>query len=315
MKRKVIQLAGKTFVVSLPSKWVKAQGIRKGQEVDVEAQGAQLTISSSDQSVDKKISVDVTSLNTEGVQRWLLSALHKAGYDEIEISYKDARIGKGIQDTVRDLMIGFAVVEQLKNKCIIRLVAREQEKEFDSILRRAFLVTKALGEGLIAYLESGQSGDTSELLTLEKTNNQLTNFCERILNKKGRGEKTCFWYVIAWNLEKICDDYKKLAILLQGRTADKIAIASLKGCNEFFAGYYELFYTFSLAEFDPLNEKRKIIEDNISKEIRKGKAVEAYSTMQALLTKVADLSASYIAIHVEDSGSQEVFSGSLEGRA
>ena len=35
MKRNVIQLAGKTLVVSLPSKWVKLNSVKKGDELNV----------------------------------------------------------------------------------------------------------------------------------------------------------------------------------------------------------------------------------------------------------------------------------------
>jgi len=45
MKRKIIQTAGKTMVVSLPSAWVKKYGIKKGEEVEVEERGAEISVS------------------------------------------------------------------------------------------------------------------------------------------------------------------------------------------------------------------------------------------------------------------------------
>ena len=44
MKRKAIQLASQTIVVSLPAKWVRQQGIKKGDEIDVEERGKELVI-------------------------------------------------------------------------------------------------------------------------------------------------------------------------------------------------------------------------------------------------------------------------------
>ena len=35
IKRKVIQLAGRTLVVSLPSKWAKKHNVQKGDEIVV----------------------------------------------------------------------------------------------------------------------------------------------------------------------------------------------------------------------------------------------------------------------------------------
>ena len=44
MRRKIIQLAGKTLVVSLPSDWVKELGLKKGQEVEVSRVGRSMVI-------------------------------------------------------------------------------------------------------------------------------------------------------------------------------------------------------------------------------------------------------------------------------
>ena len=42
MIRKVIQLASRTLVVSLPSKWVKTVNVQKGDEIEVIEKGDQL---------------------------------------------------------------------------------------------------------------------------------------------------------------------------------------------------------------------------------------------------------------------------------
>ena len=44
MKRSVIQLAGKTLLVSLPSKWARNCGVRKGEDIEVEERGKSLVI-------------------------------------------------------------------------------------------------------------------------------------------------------------------------------------------------------------------------------------------------------------------------------
>src|SRR3989338_2760536 len=185
MKRKVIQLAHKTLVVSLPSKWVKKYGVSKGGELEVEEKGQQITFFTEKTTERERITIDAGKISESALKRWVLSSLHKSGYDEIEILYKDAKIASAIQQTVQDMLIGFAVVEQGRERCVIKNVATEQEKEFDTILRRAFFVTKNMCEGISEYLAENKQAALGELLVLEKTNNQLTNFCERILNKKG----------------------------------------------------------------------------------------------------------------------------------
>lgn len=307
MKRKVIQLAGKTLVVSLPSKWTRRYGVCKGDEVEVEERGRQIVLSTDSESENERISIDVSGLDDEVVRRWLLPSLHKSGYDEIEIKYDNDSFLKTIQETISNTFIGFAVVEQTRTRCVIRIVAREQEKEFDTLLRRAFLVTKSLGESIADYLRDGRLKELKDLLSLEQTNNQLTNFCERILNKKGHREfrKTCFAYVVAWNLEKICDDYKAICNFLsrpENSSAElDSVIEMLCRCNAFFAAYYELFYKFRISELKRLNDERKKIDGEFERLIKESDRDEAFvfAILQNFVVKISDFSASYIALNAD----------------
>ncbi len=248
MKRKVIQLAGKTLVVSLPSKWARNMGIRKGDEVEVEERDDNLNISTSKKTILEKFTIDATGFKDRTL-RWTLSAIHKSGYDEIEILYSDSKTPQTIQEIVKDLFIGFAITEQSKNKCIVRSIAKEIETEYDSTLRRAFLVTISMGESLVEYLQDGKNEKLNDLIQLEHTNNQLTNFCERILIKKGYKEfrKTPFAYVIVWNLEKVCDNYKYIINHILENKIIKITpemISAIKETNELLKHYYQLYYKF-----------------------------------------------------------------------
>ncbi len=209
MKRKVIQLAGRTMVVSLPCKWVKRCNVKKGDEIEVEERGREILLKTQAEPEAKRIEFDTRGQN-ERVIAWILSSLNKKGYDEIELVYDDIETVKKIQEVLKNLFVGFVIINQTKSRCTIKCVAKEVATEFDSTLRRAFLVTLTMGENISEALASNDIKSLEGIKELEKTNNQLTNFCERLLNKIGHPspEKTCFYYVIAWNLEKICDDYK-----------------------------------------------------------------------------------------------------------
>ena len=111
MKRKAIQLAGKTLVVSLPSKWARNMGIRKGDEGEVEEKDDNLNISASKKITLERFTIDATGLKDRTL-RWTLSAIHKSGYEEIEILYDDSKTPQIIQEIVKDLFIGFAITEQ-----------------------------------------------------------------------------------------------------------------------------------------------------------------------------------------------------------
>ncbi len=307
MKRKVIQLAHKTLVVSLPSRWVKKYQVLKGAELDAEERGQQMVFSTCLLSDSEKVKVDFSELNGEVIRRWVLASLHKSGYDEIEITYKDASVLGVIQETIKELLTGFAIVEQGKNRCVIRVIAEEQEKEFNAVLRRAFLVIKNMGEGLYDYAKENRLERLKELLVLEKTNNQLTNFCERLLNKKGYEDykRTCFAYVVVWNLEKACDSYREICEFLSANPKAKVrgsVVDMIKEANDYFSSYYELFYNFEINRLTELNRERNAFRKKASEMLNgsRGADTAVLCSLKDFVEKVSDFSASFIALKLHD---------------
>lgn len=302
MKRKVIQLAGKTFVVSLPSKWVKKYGVQKGDELEVKDNSSSIVFSTKKHVDVKKTSIDITKTN-ERPLRWLLSSLHKKGYDEIELFYENTNKTPVIQELVKDLFVGFAIVHQSNKRCVLRAISQEKDGEFENILRRAWLVTLSMADSVLEYIENGQQKQLKELIALEKTNNQLTNFCQRTLNKTGHIDhtKTCFYYVVAWNLEKVCDDYKYICETLSETNVklSKESAALFKETNKFLRTYYELFYSFDLNKLNELNTSKKSLIAKAQKliSLKKGPEAATVNYLMGALLKTADFSSSTIALH------------------
>lgn len=297
MKRKVIQIAGKTFVVTLPNEWVKQWGVKKGGEVDVTENGPRLIVSTGEPRALKKGKVDASN-STERTLRWLLSSLHKKGYDEIEIQSDNPEHAVIIDKLLKDLFLGFAVVHQSGSQYIVRSLSKELDDQLDVIVRRAFLVTLAMAEQTFELAKKGKFNEISSVLELEKTNNQLTNFCERILNKRGLDEpsKTTFLYVIMWNLEKIADEYKYIAENLSIKTS-KPVLELFAEVNSLFRSYYELFYKFDVAHLSKLSEDFKSVRKKIESALTKGEDSIILSHLHHIALKAADFSASTFALH------------------
>ncbi len=298
MRRKVIQLAEKTLVVSLPAKWVQEWNIKKGDELEFLENGHKITISTENEKAPYKCSVNIEN-TTERALRWLLSSLHKKGYDEIEIHTADQNQEGVIDELLKDLFIGFTLVYRSPTRCVIRAISKDSAEEFETVLRRAFLITLNMGEELIYALKNNKYNQLDKILALEKTNNQLTNFCERSLNKRGDPLKTTFLYVIVWNLEKIADDYKYICeeIKKGGQELNKELIEILNEVNELFRQYYELFYKFELQKLNKLSEKFKELKSKIKTELTKTKHQIILSHTLHLLLKTADFSSSIYALN------------------
>lgn len=304
MKRKAIQLAKQTIVVSLPAKWVRQQGIKKGDEIDVEERGKELVIGSRGEKEEKKIEIDISGLNDAVIRRFL-SSLHKIGYNEIEIIYKEPAI-KTIEEMLKDLFTGFAIIDQSENKCIIRAVSKDSETEFDMALRRAFLVTLSMGESCLEMIKHGKLKSLNELIALEHTNNQLTNLCERILNKYGYKDynKTCFMYIIVWTSEKICDEYKYICEYLPKKENNKIKISQnlinlFEKVNNLIKSYYELLYKFEIIKLNNLIEEKDKFEIEAKKlfKITADKEIIVIHHLLEIIKRSMDFSVSMISLN------------------
>ncbi|RLE48363.1 hypothetical protein DRJ25_00040 [Candidatus Woesearchaeota archaeon] len=304
MKRKAIQLAEKTMVVSLPQEWVKEWEIQKGDELNIEPKGSSLIIST--QNKRKKLTTTINITNsTERVIRWWLSSLHKKGYDEIEIFYKKEQLPL-LMELTRDLMLGFTIVEQTEKRCILRAISQADEQSFNNVMRRAFQVTLTMGDSLVEALSKKELDETelNQIKQMEKTNNQLTNFCQRVINKRGLSDpvKNSFYYTINWNLEKIADEYKYIIehIIKEKIKTSKETIELIKEANELLRGFYEFFYEKKQEKINKLQIKKKELKEKIKESVKKeGKESLILSQLLCLTDKISDFSASMIAIHTE----------------
>ncbi len=300
MKRKLIRLAEKTLVLSIPATWAKEQGLDKGDEVDVEIDDTKIIITPPQQtSSSKAINIDIKNMS-ERVLRWQISSLHKQGYDEIVVtSFTDEQYAV-IEDLVKNLFIGFIVKDKSNLRIVIGQVAVVDASEFDATLRRAFRQLNTMFE---ETQESFAKQDVTLLhkqLENEHLNNKLTNFCERLLNKsliqKNKGH---FWYVIAWNLEKIADNFKYLAGQITSIPASSKEIdVLLTKLTAFAKEYYEVFYDFDFAKLTQLSKDKKELEKDCLTLLSSTNSFERLvgHFMHMVVLQLADFSASLIAL-------------------
>ncbi len=304
MKRKVIQVAGKTLLVSLPSSWAKKYGVKKGNEIDVIEEGKTLKIVTDSQPEAKKISIDV-SKQSKTVVKWILSALYKKGYDEIEIIYEKPEIAETIQKNVRTFMTGIMISEMTKKRCVIRTASKDIDSEFDPALRRAFLVTLELAGAAIDCIKRNDMETLNEKLDLEVINNQLTGFCERILIKKGlpENDRTIFYYVVTWNLEKVCDEYRNICKFVLENPIKNIDCAILdvfELVNGFLREYYELFYHLDMQKLNSFSEKRDKIKTAVKTALKKNISLNekiVVNYLSSTASRIEDFSASTIGLN------------------
>ena len=120
MKRRVIQQGPSTLMISLPSKWVKENNIKRGDEIELTEEKGKLTITL-DTPVKQSFKKDVDAQTMGIFNEYFVNYFYQKGYDEITIRYTDPSIAAMIEKRVKQ-MIGFEVVGKDKNSITIKML-------------------------------------------------------------------------------------------------------------------------------------------------------------------------------------------------
>ncbi len=263
MKRKVIQLAGKTLVVSLPSKWVKKYGVKKGEEIEVEEEESTITIKAHGKAEQRTKAVDLKDINIM-IGR-IIGGFYKAGYDELEITYHSPEQYAAIREVLSRSCLGYEIIRHGQRTLLIKNLSELHAEEFDNILRRLFLALLSSAEDMLEYIKQNNLKALEEIEPRDLLITKYSDLCRRILNLKGRENtsKTTSFYYLCEALEKIGDGYKafaKFIVVNKMARLDTDAVRLLSEVNKLLRMSYELFYEFDfkkLEEFGQCSQKIK----------------------------------------------------------
>jgi len=291
MKRSVIQLAGRTLLVSLPAKWAAAQNVKKGDELDLVEDGHKMIINTQPKAVLESASIDADAVGAL-IQRYIF-ALYKKGVDEIKIKFNDPKVPDMIRDTLLNETVGYEIVSQTPTSCEIKLITSGNLSEFDNLLRRIFLLLLSMAEETLTAVKNKDFSHLEKTAQLEEPNNRLTTVCRRSLNKWGTDKfnKVGPIYYIIEDLENVADEYKYLCMKLTElkKSKDKSikpeVLSLLEKTNETLRLFYESFYKFEPDKFNKIMNVRKQLVKDAHKliESKKLNAMEFYILHHSLV--------------------------------
>lgn len=265
LKRKVIQIANSTQLVSLPRKWSQKYGVKKGDEIEVEENGNKIII-----STEKGFQVEKVELNIDDLEPMILRcvvALYKRGVDEIKVTFNKPELIEPLQKVIGKEAVGYEITEQGKDYCIIKHVSGELE-DFDPILRRTFLLLISMANESLESIKNNEFNNLKNVAFLEEANNRFTTTCRRLLNKKGYKDtkKIGPLYYIIEEIENIADQYKYLCDFIYNLRNKRIRINKevleiYQETNEMLKNFYELYYKFEKNKIVHIGKQRKILVD------------------------------------------------------
>ncbi|PIY59809.1 hypothetical protein COY95_05110 [Candidatus Woesearchaeota archaeon CG_4_10_14_0_8_um_filter_47_5] len=260
MKRKIMALGKTCLAVSLPTKWHTKHSLKKGNELEIEEQEGRLILKTTAPKEPLKTTINLKSYSNKTIEK-ALSALYKSGFDEITVLLDDLSKVLVVETIVKELFFGFTITDQNKSGCTIKSIAQDDSKELQNLIRRVFLINLSLAENSLAFAKSTDYNNLQNLIPLEKTVNQLTNFCQRIIIKGLQEKKPFFSHVIVWNLEKVADEYKYLCQYLSTKkqALSPGVLAYWKQSNTYLRNYYEFFFSYSLDKCQELETAKSLL--------------------------------------------------------
>lgn len=285
MLRRIIKQGHSTLTVTLPSKWTKQFNLKAGDDVDVGERDNGLFISTERKDEVLKTEIDIIGLNIPTLWKFFMAA-YREGYDEVKVTFDpgalydspykffsthsiDAKYAKragkrtpfeAIQEIV-SRFIGYEVIEHHQNYCIIREISQPSSKEFESSLRRVFLLLLQMGEEIMEAINTNNTEMIRHTHDIDINVDKFHDYCIRVLNKTRFMEtkKNKLVFATLYTLELIGDEFKSIANHLindlKGRDFKNIRpMADLvtRQINTF----YKLYYGFSkdmIAEISQLD--------------------------------------------------------------
>jgi len=276
MQRKIVQHGSSSLTITLPVKWVEKYNLKKGDEVTVEEDGPMLQVSTGQEILVPK---KVISLQDYGVfTKNNLSHLYQLGYDDIEIEFENHTQLEELQSRIPEC-IGFEIIDQKKNKVYIKSIATTLESEFDTLLRKSFLITNEMAHELMHALETHEYRTLKEIRNLESLNNKFTDVCIRILNKKGYKvqKRTMQMYEVIKNIERIADEFKYICDVLieSSKNVDTEMVQNFRDAVDYYLSFYQLFYTYDATRMKKIYLHHRQFLEKFDTDLQKSKGSTA----------------------------------------
>jgi len=269
MKRKVIQIANSTQLVSLPRDWAKANNVQKGDEVEVNASEQGVLISLG--AVVKPMKRADVRAEDPFTARLMVSALYKGGYDEIKLTFDDPELLLQTQSFVSENCIGFEVVDQAKNALVLRKISDTIHREFDSVFKRLLVFVKNMAQGTAAASQTHDKDGYKNVAYMDSSVNKFAYFCLRSLNKhpETRKEPVGPLYSVIDRLEGIGDGYKELCNLLtETKAITPALLRAIRQLDEYLSLTLMALQKLDLTKLPELLRKGAVMRDTVDKIIR-----------------------------------------------
>jgi phosphate uptake regulator len=224
--RKLISFGKSSYVVSLPSAWVKKNKLMRGDSLVVYDQGAELvfrTDDSKEQDTLKEIIIDYDNKSIDILKTQIISA-YINNYNQIIV--KSSKIIKNIKD-IREIfhsLVAVEVIEQTNNKIVAKDFLDIESASIKNITRRIDVIARSM---IIDAVLGIEENNYESIYRRDFDVNKLTHLSFRLIKNSLENPKIAqkmemsttdlleHWLLIN-SIEKIADVSKRTSRIMMG---------------------------------------------------------------------------------------------------
>ncbi len=164
-------------------------------------------------------------------------------------------------------LIGYEILEEGKDSCLIKDIQETSSKDFEITLRRIFLLINDLAATFTNAVSENDFHQLERMLNKHDTITRFISYCFRLLNKNNEQKPQLkFYYLSVLNgLEQITDAFKESSrnILQRKQKIPKEAAEIIQDFQDSINLYYGLFYKYDKQKAVELDNKRYVIENKM----------------------------------------------------
>ena len=240
MKRKLIKQAGQAVTITLPIEWIRENGLKSGDEVELESNEKDLILKSSKGVVGGSIKLDVSE-SPRRAKYVYINAAYARGVDEIRLE-ADKNYYPDLNQN-----IGFATISQVGNKYIIKDVSGINSQNLDDIFKRAFQIIISFYDAAIEDVFGASKEIYENVQSRDTEINKFILFLQRSIMKMTypRAAEGKIMFAYSFALEKIGDEILRLwrtdidSEVVKNKKVREIVDLSREGVRKAFEIYYQ----------------------------------------------------------------------------
>jgi phosphate uptake regulator len=264
MQRKLIQLSPSTAVVSLPSRWIRNNHLKKGDPIYLEENENSILVSAKGRKAASEITIDLSKL--QGRLLWAaVDAAYISGYETISLLTHDDEQKKIINKMVR-FMPGMIIEEERKGIVRFKDISAEGNLDIGKIVSRIFNMIITIMDETIELIQKKDWPALPEMKKRDYNINSYMSLGLRHMNRFGYSpfSKTGIMHIYLKTLELFSDKLcESVALIGASGSCSGNDIKMLHEIKDLLSEALSIHFSYSQDKLVEYDAKRKKLASGI----------------------------------------------------